>query len=109
MDKYSIIITPNAIIQINEIAIYIFQTLSNPKAASDFLNSVEEKVSKLDLFPNAYPIVDEKPWDKLGVRKILIKSFVIYYIVKNSTKQVLVLAVINDRRNQLEQLKNLVI
>ena len=109
MDKYSIIITPNAIIQINEIAIYIFQTLSNPKAASDFLNSVEEKVSKLNLLPNAYPIVDKKPWNKLGVRKILLKSFVIYYIVKNSAKQVLVIAVINGRRNRLEQLKNLVI
>ena len=109
MDKYSIIITPNAIIQINEIALYLYKILLNPKAAFDFLDSIKEKTLKLDLFPSAYPLVREQPWNKKGIRKILIKSFVMYYFVKEDTKQVFVIAVINNRRNQLEQLKSLVV
>lgn len=109
MDKYSIVVTPNAIIQINEIASYISKVLLNPKAALDFLDSIKEKTSKLVLFPYAYSLTNEQPWNRVGIRKILLKSFVIYYVVKEDTKQVFIIAVINNRRNQLEQMKNLVI
>lgn len=104
MDKYSVIITPYASAQINDIALYISKILLNPKAAYAFLKSLEERIKCLDLFPNAYSLVDEKPWDELGVRKIIIKSFVVYYIVKNDTKQVFIISVINSKRNQLKQL-----
>lgn len=43
MDKYAVIITPNASAQINDIALYISKILLNPKAAYVFLKSLEEK------------------------------------------------------------------
>jgi len=105
MDKYNIIITPNAENQIKEIVNYISTILLNPNAARKFVIFLKEKISKLNIFPEAYPILDRKPWNKKEIRKILIKSFVVYFYVNKEKYIIYILAVVYGKRDQLKQLE----
>lgn len=59
MDSPRIIFAPGAQRQIARAARYIKDELGLPKATKNLLDTIEDKVSVLTVFPNAYP-VDEK-------------------------------------------------
>ena len=107
MDKYNIIITPSTIDNISLIASYISIELSNSVAANRFIDNIQEEIRKLDTFPLAHPLVQFEPWRSRGLRKLLYKSFIIYYVVDEIKKEVIVLAVIYGMRDQLTKIKNL--
>ena len=106
--EYKVILTPNAALQIIEITAYIQHKLYNPKAAEDFVKLMNDKIDFIEAFPYSYPTVDDKPWNKMGLRKFIVKSFLIYYLPIAEKKQIYVTAVISERRNQIEELKRLV-
>jgi len=105
MDKYNIIITPNAENQIKEIVNYISTILLNTDAARKFVIFLKEKIGKLNIFPEAYPILDRKPWNKKEIRKLLIKSFIVYFYVNKEKYIIYILAVVYGKRDQLKQLE----
>ena len=54
--------------------------------------------------PKRHSLVDEEPWRSEGVRKIVVKNFLIYFWVDDENMRVQVTAVIYAKRNQLVQL-----
>lgn len=54
--------------------------------------------------PKRHSLVDEEPWRSEGVRKIVVKNFLIYFWVDDENMWVQVTAVIYAKRNQLVQL-----
>ena len=62
---------------------------------------------KLDIFPEACPLLEEDPWREKGVRKMMLKSFVAYFHVDAERLQVIVLAILYAGRSQLRQLETL--
>ena len=58
-------------------------------------------------FPKKHALIDEEPWRTEGVRKIVVKNFLIYYWVDDDNNRVQVIAVIYSRRDQIRQLSNM--
>lgn len=52
-------------------------------------------------------MIDEEPWRTEGVRKIVVKNFLIYYWVDDENNRVQVTTVIYSRRDQIRQLSNM--
>lgn len=107
MDRYSIVITPYAEAQLKETVDYIAVELANPIAANTFIDRIQEKISRLKDYPEAYPLVKENPWNEIGVRKAIVKSFIVYFKVDDGRREVDVLAVVYGKMDQLNQLKKL--
>lgn len=52
-------------------------------------------------------MIDEEPWRAEGIRKIVVNKFIVYYWIDKDKKKVQVTAVIYEKRDQIEQLKNM--
>ena len=79
--KYILRYLPLFYEELEEKVVYIAETLKNPQAANDLLNSVESAI--LERLPNAESF---EPYRSLMERRypyyrIYVKNFVIYYVV----------------------------
>lgn len=107
MVEYSIKITPQAFDHLQEIRKYIECELNAPAAAKKLLLLFKHKMNQLALMPQSYRTIDEEPWGSQGVRKISVKNYYMYYWIDEENRVVHILAVIYNKRNQNQQLLNL--
>ncbi len=106
-DKYEIKVTRQALEQMREIAHYISYDLMAPEAADNLLDDLKASILKLSVLPKKYPLIEEEPWRSEGVRKIVVKNFLVYYWIDEEYNKVQVTAVIYSKRDQIKQLKNM--
>lgn len=104
MERYRVIITPDASADLIELKNYIANTLKAPDTALKYIRGIRQEVEKLQTFPAAIAPVDDEPWHSRGIRRKVYKNFYIYYRVDESKKIVYVLNVIYARRDQLKAL-----
>ena len=78
-----------------------------PDAADNLLDKMKVEITKLSSFPKKHALIDEEPWRTEGVRKIVVKNFLIYYWVDDENNRVQVITVIYSRRDQIRQLSNM--
>ena len=107
MNEYEVRVTRQALEQMKEIVHYISNDLMAPDAADNLLDKMKAEITKLSSFPKKYALIDEEPWRTEGVRKIVIKNFLIYYWVDDKNNRVQVTTVIYSRRDQTKQLSNM--
>lgn len=107
MKEYEVRVTRQALEQIKEIVHYISNDLMAPDAAHNLLDKMEAEITKLSSFPKKHDLIDEEPWRTEGVRKIVVKNFLIYYWVDDENNRVQVTAVIFSRREQTKQLSSM--
>ena len=105
-NKYEIKVTRQALEQMREIAHYISYDLMAPEAADNLLDDLKASILKLSVLPKKYPLIEE-PWRSEGVRKIVVKNFLVYYWIDEEYNKVQVTAVIYSKRDQIKQLKNM--
>lgn len=106
-NKYEIKVTRQALEQMREIAHYISYDLMAPEAADNLLDDLKASILKLSVLPKKYPLIEEEPWRSEGVRKIVVKNFLVYYWINEEYNKVQVTAVIYSKRDQIKQLKNM--
>lgn len=107
MNEYEVRVTRLALEQMKEIVHYISNDLMAPDAADNLLDKMKAEITKLPSFPKKHALIDEEPWRTEGVRKIVVKNFLIYYWVDDENNGVQVTAVIYSRRDQIRQLSNM--
>ena len=90
-----------------EIAHYISYDLMAPEAADNLLDDLKASILKLSVLPKKYSLIEEEPWRSEGVRKIVVKNFLVYYWIDEEYNKVQVTAVIYSKRDQIKQLKNM--
>ena len=78
-----------------------------PEAADNLLDDLKASILKLSVLPKKHPLIEEEPWRSEGVRKTVVKNFLVYYWVDDEHKKVQVTAVIYKKRDQIKQLKNI--
>ena len=105
--KYSVKLTNTAIEQLREVFAYISKILREPEIARNWSNKIQEDISSLEHMPFRYPLIDEEPWKKEGIRKMSSRNFIIYYWINNDTSTVWVTAVVYSRRDQIAILRNM--
>ena len=104
MERYNVIITPDAAVDLSQLKSYIAYTLQAPETALKYIRGLRQEIEKLDSFPGAVAPVPDEPWHSRGIRRIINKNFYIYYRIDEGTKFVYVLNVIYAKRNQLNAL-----
>lgn len=106
-NHYEVKVTRQAMEQMREIVHYISKELLAPEAAENLMNKMEDSILSLSDFPKKHALIDEEPWRSEGIRKIIVKNFLIYFWVNDETCQVQITAVIYNKRDQLKQLMNM--
>ena len=104
MKQYTVMLTTQASNQILEYASYIQNELLNPQAARKFVKDLREAIAGLDTMPQRHPQLEEEPWRSQGVRKIIVRGYLVYFWINEQTAMVHVVAVIYGRRDQFAQL-----
>ena len=99
-EKYKVIITPEAQEDIRNSIKYIARELANPQAAMALYGEFRKEIVSLDTMPSRYKVVEEQPWNALGVRKLKVKNYYVYYLTDDDAKTVSVVAVIYVRMDQ---------
>ena len=107
MVEYNIKITPQAFDHLQEIRNYIECELNAPAAAKKLLLLFKHKMNQLALMPQSYRTIEEEPWRSKGVRKSYANNYYIYYWIDDVNKEVHILAVIYNKRDQYQQLLEL--
>jgi toxin ParE1/3/4 len=102
--NYEVKVTRQAHGQMREIALYIANECCAPEAAQNLLDKLEESMNALAEMPKRHSLVDKEPWRSEGVRKVIVKNFLIYFWVDEENMKVQVIAVIYEKRDQLARL-----
>ncbi len=80
-DTYSIMYSPEAMDDLRETYSYIAFVLRTTSTAESQINRIRKEIQSLDFMPSRYMLVDWEPWQSMGMHKVPIDNFVIYYMV----------------------------
>lgn len=109
MDReYRVKITPLALGQLVAIKEYIANILLAPQTADRILTLLESEILSLTWMPARCPLIEERRWQKHGVRKLLVRKYIVYYWIDESVSVVYVVAVLYSGRDQKKHLQNIV-
>jgi len=102
--KYRLRLTPKAAEDLDAIYGYIFNTLSAAKAAHDLFGQIEEATMRLAVFPFSGSYVLEEPLRAKGYRKVVVDNYLIFYLVDEIGKQVVIMRVLFGASRYLDLL-----
>ncbi len=103
--EYKVKITPFALSQLSETVKYISEELCVPEIAQKWLDTLHSSIGSLSAMPKRFPLVEEQPWRDRGIRKLIVKGFLVYYLIDEAKKTVTVAAVVYGRRDRIAALK----
>jgi len=103
---YSITITEPAEQDLNSAVDYFITVLKAPKAAQTLLDEIEDKINFLSTNPLVYEIENDGFLQERNIRSVLVRIHLIFYIVNNTSEQVIVLRILYARRNWINILRN---
>lgn len=95
---YKVIIEPTAEKDLYSILSYISNTLKEPVAAKRIFLSIREHVMGLDHMPHRHAVIGEEPYASMGVRKIPVENYIVFYLIDESDKSVHVFRILYNRR-----------
>ena len=96
MKKYNINLTLTFKRDLKSIFLYISEKLKEPANALNTYSEIRSAVFSLNKLPERFPIVDEPIFFDLGLRRLFVKNFVVFYIIRQA--DVIVLRVLYKRR-----------
>ena len=99
MDDFTVIITPDAETDLNELDDYITLQLMAPDTAIRYVRDIREKIADLQTAPKRYRLVDDEPWHSRGVRRMNAKNFAVFFYVYEEYSEVYVMNVIYQKRD----------
>ena len=100
-NKYKIIITPRVFYEMNKIYEYIAKELYAIKAAKNLGKKVNEEIYRLEHSPYLYQKINKTDEEGRLYRRIVVKNYIILYIVEEKEKEAYVSRMHYGRRNYL--------
>lgn len=92
---------------LDDIVSYIAVELSNPQAASDFVDRLQSAVDEARSFPESGSPVNNEYLSNTEVRKKLVGNYIMYYIPTREEKMIYVIRIVYGKRNMDEILRQL--
>lgn len=97
--KFKYQLSQKAEADLDEIVSYIALELSNPQAASDFVDRLQKSIEEVRVFPESgSPVVNEYLINT-EARKKLVDNYIMYYLPDFAEKIVYVIRIVYGRRN----------
>ncbi len=97
-DSYSLKLTPKASENLNEIYSYIAAELHAERAAMNLMKKMETSVMRLKDFPFSCNYVNDEFLRVKGYCKLMIDNYIVFYLVDEEQRQVVVMRVLYGRR-----------
>lgn len=91
--------TPLAYEDLDEIDTYISSILFNPQAALNLLVEIETSINRLQEFPLMGSEAEDLYLASKGYRKLAIQNCLVFYLVDQAQKEVIVMRIIYGARN----------
>lgn len=84
MESYEIQVTEEALSDMKDVYRYIAEKLLSPENALGQYNRIADEILSLDTFPERYRLVDFEPEHSQGLRRMLVDSYSVFYVVRGS-------------------------
>ena len=98
-EAYSVIYSPEALNDLRGIYSYIAFSLKVPGTAEKQVNRIRKELRSLSSMPQRYAPVDWEPWHSMGMHKLPVDNFVVYYLADADTKSVTVVRIFYGGRD----------
>lgn len=99
MEEFEVIIEEPAEKDLLSILAYINNILKEPAVARRILGSIREQVLSLNQMPERCPVVKDEPYSSMGIRKLLVENYIVFYFVDHESRSVHVIRILYNRRN----------
>ncbi|MBD5464595.1 MAG: type II toxin-antitoxin system RelE/ParE family toxin [Lachnospiraceae bacterium] len=83
MKQYTVQITDKALVDMEEIYIYIAEQLLAPENAMGQYNRIAEAIQNLNVFPERVRIMESEPEHTMGLRQLPIDNFSVFYVIED--------------------------
>ena len=93
-DQCRIQYSPAALDDLKDIYAYLAYELKAPSTAKNQVNRINAEIGSLDFMPCRYEQVDWEPWKSMGMRKVPVNNFVVFYKVDLDAMTVTVLRIV---------------
>jgi len=98
MASFDIQISRPAEKDLMDIKNYISKELAQPETAQKFLAKLSQKINNLEKMPFRNPVVKDERLSRLGIRKLLVDNFLVFYFVNEEQKTVFIVRVLYNKR-----------
>ena len=98
LTQYKIEIGQPAVQDLQDILDYIANVLKEPAAAQRIYTSIKVEILTLASMPERNRVVDDEPYATMGVRRLFVENYVVFYMIDRSRYTVHVLRVLYNRR-----------
>jgi toxin ParE1/3/4 len=93
-NNYGLKFTPKAEEDLDEIYSYISTKLVAEIAAENLMDKIEGAVMRLKEFPFSCCHVLDEPLKRRGYRKLIIDSYIVFYLLNEEEKQVVIMRIL---------------
>lgn len=93
MDKYIVSLTSRALRDLDDIYIYIAQTLLVPETALGLIDKIEKEILSLENMPYRFPERKTGAYANRGYRQLFVNNYTVIYRVDEKHKQVIIVTV----------------
>lgn len=100
--KFKYQLTKRAEADLDEIISYIAVELSNPQAASSFMDKLEREIDEACSFPESGSAVVNEFLPNIDVRKKLVGNYIMYYFPEYLKKTIYIIRIVYCKRNMDE-------
>jgi len=99
MDIFDISVTEPAESDLRDIARYISSQLNAPQAALNLIKALREAIEKLETDALVYPLVRDDRLAAMGYRPLIVKNYIVFYVVNEKAKTVDIDRILFGRRD----------
>ena len=97
--EYSLKFTFKAEDDLDEINRYIANNLFAPEAAENLMDKIESDIMRLKAFPYSCSFVLDETLKKRGYRKLIIDNYIVFYLVSEQERQVIIMRILYGASN----------
>lgn len=98
-DTYSVSYSPEAKDDLREIYSYIAFELEVPDTAQWQVDRIRNEIRALDFMPARYSVVDWEPWMSMGMHRMSVDNYVVYYAIDDKSQMVTVIRIFHGGRD----------
>ena len=93
MDKYNVSLTSRALRDLDDIYVYIAQTLLVPETALSLVDKIEKEILSLEEMPYRFPERKTGAYANKGYRQLFVENYTVIYRVDEKRRQVIIVTI----------------
>ena len=93
MDKYKVSLTNRALRNLDDIYVYIAQTLLVPETALGLVDNIEKEILSLEEMPYRFPERKTGAYANRGYRQLFVGNYTVIYPIDEKHRQVIVVTI----------------